>query len=228
MSADLLIIIPTRGRPQAVADLMTSWRATTNGDAVPLFVTDDDDPKLPEYERVLGKQDTAMHLTLPRLRLAGTLNKVASMYWDDFPMLGFWGDDNRPRTTGWDTHFARIMRQWKTAVCYGNDLYQMDRLPTAVAMTSNIPKTLGYMAIPGPVHLCLDLAWKDWGDGIGRLRYFPTIIIEHLHPSAGKGRWDATYEDCNSMERNAHDHPAYEKYREETLPHDLAKLRRLL
>jgi hypothetical protein len=90
-------------------------------------------------------------------------------------------------------------------------------LPTAVFMTSSIVTTLGYMAPPSLYHLFLDNSWKDWGNALRtrdlwRFRYMPDIIIEHLHPQAGKSEWDEGYVEVNGGEMWTRDETAYKEY----------------
>ena len=68
-------------------------------------------------------------------------------------------------------------------------------LPTAVFITSDIIRALGYMAPPCLKHMYLDNYWKALGEGAGCLRYLPDVVIEHMHPEAGKADVDAGYED---------------------------------
>jgi hypothetical protein len=236
MTADLLVICVTRGRPHSVPDLWDAWTATSDGRADLLFAVDDDDPALGEYQALSGY--LARHSgprgplwgARPRLRLAGTLNAVALKYAGTYRMLGSWGDDHRPRTPHWDTRMVEaIDGMGGTGVAYGDDLLQGERIPTAVAMSSDIVTALGYMAIPGPAHLCIDMAWLDWGKAIGKVAYLPDVVIEHCHPAAGTAPMDAGYEDVNSPERTAADQAAYLAYRDEGgLARDAAKLRALV
>jgi hypothetical protein len=152
MADDLLVIIPTRSRPQAVPEIMQAWDARI------------------------------------RTCLSGG-----------------------------------------PGIVYGNDLLQGELMPTAVAMTSDIVTTLGYMAPPTMVHLCVDLVWKDWGVGMQRITYLGDMVIEHLHPAAGKAVLDAGYEECNSSEQVTADATAYYAYRDDgALSADLEKLRALV
>lgn len=232
--ADLLMIVPTRGRPQNIAALLQSWADTATGAADLAIVLDEDDPLRPEYETHLDNdllaaiagqvQFVLMH---ERLRLVGTLNQVATSYAAGYRMVGFMGDDHRPRSHGWDARFVECLSAG-AGIAYGNDLLQGEAMPTAVAMTSDIVTTLGYMAPPSFVHLCVDLVWKDWGQGIGRITYMPDLVIEHMHPANGKAPMDEGYADANSSERATGDAAAYHQYREQQLADDLAKLKELL
>lgn len=209
---DLLVIVPSRGRPHNIADLWVSWSETTHRSAELLVAVDDDDPTLPEYERVCSLIGVEL-VVGPRLRLTGTLNKVAVERALQHRALAFMGDDHRPRTIGWDKHLMDALDQLGTGIVYGNDLIQGEKMATAVAMTSDIVTTLGYMAPPQMVHLCLDLVWVEWGRAIDRLAYLPDVVIEHMHPHVGKAAFDAGYEEANSLARADADHAAYQTYR---------------
>src|SRR5690606_31036209 len=130
------------------------------------------------------------------------LNQQAVKNAPKYRFLGFMGDDHRPRPAAmpWDQRI-RICLSGGPGIVYGNDLLQGERMATAVAMTSDIVQTLGYMVPPTLVHLCADLVWMAWGRGMQRITYLDDMTIEHLHPAAGKASLDAVYEECNSSEQ---------------------------
>jgi len=230
MADDLLVIIPTRGRPQAVPAIVEAWDAT-GATADLLFAVDTDDPELAAYKAHAAtyKADSRVRFTFgKRRRLVGTLNQQAVKAAKAYRFLAFMGDDHRPRTAGWDERF-RVCLSGGPGIVYGNDLLMGERMPTAVAMTADIVTTLGYMAPPAFVHLCVDLVWLDWGRGMQRITYLDDLVIEHLHPANGKAELDAGYEECNSSEQVSADSAAYYDYRDNGgLDADLAKLRTLV
>ncbi|MEU1071918.1 MULTISPECIES: hypothetical protein [unclassified Streptomyces] len=230
MPDDLLVIIPTRGRPQAIPEIMDAWDATA-ATADLLFAVDTDDPQLAGYEaqaEALKSDGRVQFVFGERERLVGTLNRQAVTAASAYRFLGFMGDDHRPRTARWDARIRECLCGGP-GIVYGNDLLQGELMPTAVAMTSDIVTTLGYMAPPQFVHLCVDLVWKDWGVGMGRITYLDDMVIEHLHPAASKAEMDQGYEECNSPEQVSSDSAAYIDYRDNGgLEADLAKLRKLV
>lgn len=66
------------------------------------------------------------------------------------------------------------------------------------------------------------------GNDLGCLSYLPDVIIEHLHPGAGKAEWDERYAAVNSPERNASDKAAFDRFLADTWPADLARLKEAL
>jgi hypothetical protein len=137
------------------------------------------------------------------------------------------GDDHRPRSTGWDQRFCECLSSGPRIV-YGNDLLQGEKMPTAVAMTSDVVTALGYFAPPTMQHLCVDLVWLELGRAIDRITYLPDVIVEHVHPALGKAPMDAGYEDANSAERISADSAAYFAYMAGQFHDDVAKLKALL
>ncbi|MFF7329665.1 hypothetical protein [Streptomyces sp. NPDC008150] len=232
MADDLLVIVPTRGRPQAVPEIVQAWD-DTGATADLLFCVDKDDPELAAYKALakdLAGDARVRFVFWARKRLCGTLNQAAVKNADQYRYLAFMGDDHRPRPAAmaWDARIRECL-SGGPGIVYGNDLLQGQAMATAVAMTSDIVTTLDYMAPPQLVHLCLDLVWLDWGKGMGRITYLDDMVIEHLHPAAGKASLDAVYEDCNSPERSQADGAAYIAYRDNGgLQADLVKLRKLV
>ncbi|MEV0556236.1 glycosyltransferase family A protein [Streptomyces sp. NPDC050597] len=232
MADDLLVIIPTRGRPQAVPEIMQAWD-DTGATADVLFCVDKDDPELAAYKahaKTYAADGRVRFVFWARKRLCGTLNQAAVKNAGAYRFLAFLGDDHRPRpaATPWDERI-RVCLSGGPGIVYGNDLLQGEAMATAVAMTSDIVDTLGYFSPPCLVHLCMDLVWIDWGRGMGRITYLDDMVIEHLHPAAGKAELDAGYEEVNSEQQVSADSAAYYDYRDNGgLEADLVKLRKLV
>jgi hypothetical protein len=235
------MIVPSRGRPQNVAALLDAWGQTATGAADLLIAVDDDDPELAGYKALQGLEQSMSspalgtpHWGVPRwdfgerLRLGGTLNAVAAKYAPDYRMLGFLGDDHRPRTKAFDRLMVEALDELGTGLVYGDDLFQRQNLPTQIAMTSDIVRSLGYMVPGGLVHLYIDNAWAELGNAIGRLRYLPDVVIEHLHPSAGKAEMDDSYRETNSDAQFEADRHRFEDWQRFGLDADVARLQELI
>ena len=217
----LTILVPTRGRPANLARLQAAFVATCDEPTMLVALVDNDDPELPGYQALanrLREEPFFRMETGPRLRLGPTLNEVAPKWAARSDAVGFFGDDHLPRTAGWDGRYLAELQRLGTGLVYGNDLIQGQALPTQVAMTSDIVRATGYMVLPGAAHLWLDNAWLSLGQALDAITYLPDVIIEHLHPIAGRAPWDAGYAECNTDERSDTDRRHYEVWRTETLP----------
>lgn len=214
--SSLAVIVPTRGRPQAVAELAQAW-ADTNTEATLVLGLDDDDPALHDYGLAVERAGVEYPgvrievVTGPRLRMIGTLNAIAVDYAMRYDCIAFLGDDHRPRG---DRPLERLVKglHGRTGIAYGDDLYQGEAMATAVVMSSDIIRALGYMCPTTFQHLKADVVWVVWGAAIKRLSYDETCIIEHVHPYLGKAAWDEGYADANSDATWAHDDEAYHQY----------------
>ncbi len=104
-----------------------------------------------------------------RLRMVGTLNLLANKYCTEYEYIAFLGDDHRFRTDGWETIFLNDAKEQKYSIFYGNDLLQ----------GANI--------------------WLELGRALSCLKYFPNLIIEHMHPAANKAKTDIQYAEVDSF-----------------------------
>lgn len=257
MNKYLTVLVPSFGRPHAVAELTRAFRETcTVTDSKKyttrlVFVVDSVDPCLSGYQAAMhaiptvpadfdwqtwGHKGGPLIPVQPQIYESGTtgmnasLNEAAHYFTqavDDRPFaIGFMGDDHLPRTPGWDLHYLATLATLGTGIVYGNDLLQGQNLPTQVAITSDIIRRIGYMAPPDLKHLYMDNYWKDLGEGAGCIRYLPDVIVEHLHPVAGKAAWDDNYARVNA--HDAHDSAAYAELRAKGwLRHDINLVRHL-
>lgn len=226
----MITIVPTRGRPGNAAELIDAWNDTGTKNLL-LFAIDDDE--LDKYEPVLKLRVTPIisYVVAPRIKMGPTLNKwaVELTEWDDtIEYVGFMGDDHRPRTPGWDQMIIDELDELGTGIVYGNDLIWGEGLPTAVFMTADIIRALGYMHPPELIHLYLDNFWLDFGTALGKITYLDNVVIEHMHPSVGKSFEDPGYQEVNAPEMYDHDRQALERYKDTQMEADLEKVRALL
>lgn len=217
---ELLVIVPTRGRPNKSVEFYEAFKENSDlGFTDLLFGLDDDDI---EYPRLPG----VLYSVNPRLRMNGTLNKLALENAACYKYIAFLGDDHRVRTKNWDRILANSIQDFGLA--YGNDLFQGRALATSVMMSSNIISELGYMAPPELIHLFLDVFWMQTGQALKKITYHHNVIIEHLHPYAGKNEMDSGYWECNAKTLHDKDQESYKRYKETRFESDMEKLRKLL
>jgi hypothetical protein len=173
---DLLLVVPSRGRPQNIARLLEAMDETCRGDTTLVLGLDDDDPELPAYGEllkargVLGK-DTEIRGGLHQV--VAWVNQLAVPRAPEYRFTGHIGDDNVPRTAGWDTAIMEALGE--TPFAFGNDLYPREpgTLCCHVFMRSEVIAKLGYFAprsirhmycvAPDTPVLTADLRWVPAG-----------------------------------------------------------------
>lgn len=216
----LLIIIPTRSRPEAVHRVMNAWQDTGAFQvAEPLFVYDRDDPRGPDYDAAFrGWERVIRERSVPRwMPMVHKLDRAAFDHAAYFGRrhIGFAGDDHLPRTAGWAQDMVAALDAMGTGIVYPDDGYKGEKLASSWAMSADIVRALGRM-VPAPVeHLYCDNSIMDLGRAIGRLQYLPAILVEHMNPYAGgKAPMDEQYSRVNSRRQYAKDRPAYRHWRD--------------
>ena len=214
-ASELTMVCPSRGRPGNIPQLTECWEQT-GAQARLLVLVDDDDPEYDAYLRLPVEIEVIQE---PR-GIGPILNSVMPAIAQHGGAVGFLGDDHRPRTPGWDQALVDAL----PGVAYGNDLLQGANLPTAVAMSAGIVEVLGYFVPPGCMHLYLDDFWRQLGSGLGALTYLPDVIVEHMHPVAGKAPLDDGYVRVNAPHMYASDSMAYSQFLAHQWPGDLRRL----
>lgn len=203
----MVVLVPSRGRPHNIKRLADAW--ITTGAEAHLQVGVDDDDDVDAYCEALLDVGQAGVTVLPRTTMNGTLNAMAAEAAEHYEAIGFCGDDHLPRTLRWDETITDKMEL--TPFVYANDLMQGPLLPTAIFMRSSVVTALGYMAPSVLKHLYLDNSWLEWGKAVG-ITYIPEVVIEHLHPHAGKAENDGGYDRVNGSEMYDHDRTAFDAY----------------
>jgi hypothetical protein len=207
LTGDLLVIVPSRGRPQNIARMLDAVHSTAKMRTHVHVAVDDDDPELDRYRYVM-KQAAAENdlLTVgPRMGLAAWTNEIAVAQAERYPFLASFGDDHVPYTPGWDRALIRaIAEMGGTGFSYPWDGTRED-IPEAVVLSSDIVQALGWMCLPGLEHWYIDNVWADLGRGAGCLRHLRAVKVEHV--------WKGDQTSRESSERLTADRAAYYAWR---------------
>lgn len=224
---DLVVLVPTRSRPQNVAGIVEAWyRTGAFGVADLCFLADDDDMQLPGYQVEIAKHSQVQVMRFKEWQpMVPKLNRAAVQAAETYPVVAFMGDDHLPRTQLWAHQLVKEGMLKRPSIVYGQDGLQDQRLPTWWSMSSDVIRALGKM-VPAPVqHLFCDNAVKELGERVGILQYLETVMIEHMHPFAGKGKPDAQYERVNRSSQYQSDGDAFRAWVQDGLERDATLLR---
>jgi hypothetical protein len=214
----ILVIAPSRGRPEQAARMAESFCATAIYPKTRLVIAvDHDDPRRDEYAIALRPRAYGYEpVTVVTLWAGETGNLVRALngswarFADQADIIGTVNDDMVFRTHSWD----RIVSQAGPGLVFGDDLFQHEALVTSPFIDARIPRALGWYGLPLVEHQFVDNGWLELGRALGILRYLPEVVIEHLHPFADKGSWDETYERGNRQDVIDRDREAFEAWRD--------------
>lgn len=204
VGGDLLVVVPSRGRPHNIARLREAMGQTCRGDTTLLVGLDADDPALPGYA------PGACAVRGGLRQAVAWINELAVPRAGSYRFTGHIGDDNVPRTVGWDVRIMEALG--KTPFAFANDLYPL-RAPGSLAChifcRSAVVRALGYLGPPMLRHQYVDNAWTAWGQATG-ITFLEDVIIEHMHWGAGKASTDDSYrESAACLQEDAANFAAY-------------------
>jgi hypothetical protein len=133
------------------------------------------------------------------------------------------GDDTIPRTPGWAGDLADAAGPW--GMSYPDDGHQHEAKATAVCMGARLYQALGFALPDAMEHLFTDDYWTRLGERAGVLKYCPEILVEHMHPDAGKGVRDAQYGRIYGQRQWRRDGRRWQVYRAAALARDVERVR---
>jgi hypothetical protein len=232
----VVVVVPSRGRPEqarltceAIRDTATKISTRT------ILAVDADDPTLPKYREFLQKFEGVKHYDVPTLVVLGhwetgnlvkATNTVSMRVAQTQPqsVIGNLGDDHRPRSMGWDAAILEALAE--PGIAYGDDLLKGEALPTAPFISAEVVLALSWYALPACRHMFIDDAWKALGTELSRLHYLPDVVIEHVHPGAGKAPMDDGYVRADASTND--DRAAFCHWQRKQLPADAARVRAYL
>lgn len=119
-----------------------------------------------------------------------TYNEVLRRYPNE-PCYGFLADDAVLTTAGMLR--ALEIEAGRDCVSYANDQHHGEKIPTLPCIGGDLVRRVGYLAPRNLPHWGIDCCWHAIGERLGKLRYRPDLVYDHMHPLWGTGEWDATY-----------------------------------
>ena len=175
--------------------------STCRGDTTLVVGVDHDDPMVDDYLAFQGCE-VVVRQDLHR-QLVRWINVLAIPRAREYRFLGHIGDDNVPRTVGWDVQVMESLeRQGEIGFCFGNDL-DPGRAPGSLSihifMTAAVVERLGYMGPPRIQHMYVDPVWFAWGTATS-IEFLPDAVIEHMHYTvSGKAPLDESYQHSTGL-----------------------------
>ena len=222
--SDLLVLVPSRERPQNVARLGAIARETMHGAGSLLFIFDEDDSQL-EAQCAAANESRWPYEIQENLITVPKVNLATSRHLDDAPVLMFLGDDHIPRTDDWDNEIVKSFTDLDgTGYVYPWGLGRTDT-PEVCAISVDIVKALGWFGLPGINHFYVDNVWADLGNGAECMIFRKDVILEHMHWTFGKGPVD--HINHRAIVLTAQDEITYLHWRNKQMAADIATVKAL-
>lgn len=233
---NLLIICPSRGRPQRILETIQSIQDTCNFEHTDFMVLlDDDDVCVPDYYKNLPEwvkikvynREHDCTLTTEIINRAFNENKEYSFY-------SVTNDDIVYLTKGWDEALCQKLKissgQDDTMVEKYGDSYIGNVKPGEFPITSvidgDIVREIGWLQYPKLRHSCGDNIWFWIGRRGGCLYHDSKYHTEHRSHYFGKGEADETFQKCNAFD-NQQDYYAYKEWLKYRCGNEVCKVQEL-
>ena len=204
MTSDRIsILAPSRGRPKALQAMADSAFRTASNIEILAYV-DEDDPS--DYEAV---QDVTI-VRGPRINLSDCWNRLAEKARGSILHMG--SDDIRFRTPHWDQMIRQAFEVFRDRIVfvYGDDGIHDRKMGTHGFVSREWYQTVGRFTPPFFPCDYADTWLNEVAAHIGRRMYIQGMLIEHLHPIAGKASWDQTHKERLERGREANVGELYE------------------
>jgi hypothetical protein len=229
MDKEVLVICPSRGRPQMLGEMIESFRRTSKISQI-IVCLDADDPLLSEYGKIpFPQQGEWIYTYKEQLTTTEIINDTMKKCLGEFKFFSITNDDFIYHTDGWDEKLTEeIKSHGKVGIAYGNDLLQGKQMPTTSVISREIVTALGWLQLPTLTHLYGDNVWQHLGRAAGCIHYRPDVIIEHRHYFSKKVPADATFQRTNSHAMYNRDNQAFRDWIANQASHDIECVRNLI
>ena len=222
-SGNLLIICPSRKRPDRIKEMLKSFDETKSEGTELVIYVSECDPRLEEYKVSLEGRNYIIDKKIP-------VSHVYNYCVKRFPDYKYYGevcDDHIYRTKGWDKILTdEIEKNGGWGIAWGQGLIhpQDVRLPQAAIISGNIVRAQGFFSSPYFTCAWNDQAVKTIGEALNCLYYRPDVVVEHVHCLNGKAPMDDNYRWTLSQEVQEIGRNQFEYWKKYELQNDVKRI----
>lgn len=224
MQEKIAVVLPVRdggtGRSNRLKSCLDSYSIFTEGLSDIHIILDEDDYH--NYDYLDNYGFISKSIVSQNLTLMEKINSVAVDLAEQYKYVAFLGDDIIFRTQ-WESSFIGFLSTVDFGLVYGNDFLQGERLATHPCVTSNMIRAVGFFGCPALVHNFFDNYWMEIVSQVGEIKYFPNVIMEHMHPNIGKASHD--HISLNINNKMADDYTRFAHYMADNRQSDIEKIR---
>ena len=196
---EISIIIPSRGRPQKLTEMMNSVLNFASAPKLIEFVLYIDEDDKSNYEMF----DNKAIIIKGKRTYMGIMNNLCIQQASGKVII-LCNDDVIVRTKKWDDIIYENIKLYADSIflLYPNDLNKGSKLCSFPVFSKKF-----YLRYPGlfpenykgtliDLHI-MDIFIQLKELGINRIKYLDNVVFEHLHYTTGKSSFDKTYSDRN-------------------------------
>jgi len=203
----ILVVIPSRNRPQALTECLTALIETGGGKG-----------SLMDFMVLSGELS-------PEDGVVSLFNSVPMQTLERYDVVGMFGDDVRFRTYAWDALVVRCLTA-RPGLLYGRDGCQDELLATQAFVSTQLVLAVGHVYSPCFKSLFADKALMELAAAAGCLQYEPELFTEHMHWSLGKSLKDD--QSCKHEKWHDRDQAAMAEWQREDLPRETELVKKAL
>jgi hypothetical protein len=234
---NLLIICPSRGRPERILETIQSIEDTCNFEHTDFMVLlDNDDVCVPDYYKNLPEwvkikvYDRSHDCTLTTEIINRAFNENR-----EYNFYSVTNDDIVYLTKGWDEALCQELKissgQDDTMIeKYGESFIgnvKPGEFPITSVIDGNIVREIGWLQYPKLRHSCGDNIWYWIGKRANCLYHDGNFHTEHKSAYFGKGEADETFKNCNALD-NQQDYYAYKEWLKYRCGNEVCKVQELI
>lgn len=186
MNKDFILLAPTKGRPDAYAELLASFEANNSqADIIPIVDSSEIDiypPGLVVDGNLVQKLNVGAKYALEH----------------DYKYIGWLADDVVIHTPDFDRLIVKAYEENPhIKIIHCADWLHNGRIANHWVLRADVVGRLGWFIHPDFKHLYIDNFWTSVGIETGTILYLDSVVWEHKHYIVRKRPMDDTYKIAN-------------------------------
>lgn len=220
-----MIVLPTRGRPHEIDELIDAMRlAYSASDKLPpvtVYIDDAENPELPDYEMIDWPEGWAIVRHAEHHELTALVNKAFEREpaHRSYTLIG---DHFRPLQP-FAAELEAAAADW--FIAWPCDGTSSDKQPAgAPTFGGKLVRALGWIMLPGTVHCCTDRVWWYLWRELGICKHVERVRFDRTWP-LGQGQVPRIF---RGRDYNAADFARWKQWEKDLGPATVKRLRELM
>lgn len=184
MNNKIAVVLPVRdgglGRSKRLQRCLKSYYEHTENLSDIHLLHDEDECSI--YHPIAEQYPKIINYCIPKdITLMEKINIHAIDIAKKYRYIGFIGDDIVFKTT-FESAFIEYLSSLTHGMAFADDTVWNGKLPTHPFITSKTILAVGFFGCPAVEHNYFDNYWSQVFNRLGTFKYFPEVVMEHMHP----------------------------------------------